>query len=91
MQRVAILVDSWNLLKAADRLKRRVDLAELAHAAPAHSPNRYSAFQCFYIGPSSGFSAAQRVERLAEEAHGLGVSSGNLIYEALSDSFVSAR
>jgi hypothetical protein len=48
MQRVAILVDGWNLLKAADRLKRRVNLAELAHAAPAHSPNRYSAFR----GPS---------------------------------------
>ena len=68
MQRVAILVDDWNLLKAADRLKRRVDLAELAHAALARSLDRYIAFQRFYIGPNSGFGAAQRVERLAEEA-----------------------
>ena len=29
MQRVALLIDDWNLLKAADRLKRRVNLAEL--------------------------------------------------------------
>jgi len=68
MQRVAILVDDWNLLKAADRLKRRVNLAELAHAALACSLDRYVAFQRFYIGPNSGFGAAQRVERLAEEA-----------------------
>jgi len=57
MQRIAILVDGWNLLKAADRLKRRVNLAELAHAALAHHPDRYIAFQRFYIGPNSGFSA----------------------------------
>ncbi len=34
MQRVAILVDGWNLLKAADRVKQRVNLAELARAVP---------------------------------------------------------
>ena len=67
MQRVAILVDGWNLLKAAGRLKRRVNLAELAHAALAHCPHRYIAFQRFYIGPNSGFGTAQRVERLVEE------------------------
>jgi len=72
IQRVAILVDGWNLLKAADRLKRRVNLAELAHGALAHSPDRYIAFQRFYIGPNSGLGAAQRVERLAEEARSLG-------------------
>ena len=54
-------------MKAADRLKRRANLAELAHAALAHSPDRYIAFPRFYIGPNSGFGAAQRVERLAEE------------------------
>jgi hypothetical protein len=32
MQRVALLIDSWNLLKAVGRLKRRVNLAELARA-----------------------------------------------------------
>jgi len=68
MQRVAILVDGWNLLKAAGRLQRRVNLAELAHATLAHCPHRYIAFQRFYIGPNSGFGTAQRVERLAEEA-----------------------
>ena len=60
MQKVAILVDGWNLLKAADRLKRRVNLAELAHAALAHSPDRYIAFQRFYFGSNSGFGVAQR-------------------------------
>jgi len=53
MQRVAILVDGWNLLKAADRLKQRVNLAELAHAALVHQPDRYIAFLRFYIGPNS--------------------------------------
>ena len=48
MQRVAILIDGWNLLKAADRFMRRVNLAELAHAALARSPQRYIAFQRFY-------------------------------------------
>jgi len=72
MQRVAILVDGWNLLKAADRLKRRVNLAELGHAALVHHPDRYIAFQRFYIGPNSGFGTAQRVERLAEEVRSLG-------------------
>src|SRR5512136_1672379 len=76
MQRVVILIDGWNLLKAADRLKRRVNLAELAHAALAHSPDRYIAFQRFYIGPNSGSGAAQRVERLAEEAQSLGYEWG---------------
>ena len=70
MQRVAILVDGWNLLKAADRLKRRVNLVELAHAALAQSPDRYVAFQRFYIDPNSGFGAAQQVGRLVEEARG---------------------
>jgi uncharacterized LabA/DUF88 family protein len=72
MQRVAILVDGWNLLKAADRLKRRVNLAELAHAALAHGPDRYIAFQRFYIGPNSGFGTTQRVERLADQVRSLG-------------------
>jgi hypothetical protein len=34
MQRVALLIDGWNLLKAADRLKRRVNLSDLARATP---------------------------------------------------------
>ncbi len=72
MQRVAILIDGWNLLKAADRLKRRVNLAELAHAALARSPERYIAFQRFYIGPTNGVGPVQRVERLAEEVRTLG-------------------
>ncbi len=72
MQRVAILVDGWNLLKAADRLKQRVNLAELAHAALAHRPDRYMVLQRFYIGLNSGSGVAQRVERLAEEARSLG-------------------
>jgi len=72
MQRVAILVNGWNLLKAADHIKRRVNLAELVHAALAHCPDRYIAFQRFYIGSNSGFDAAQRVERLAKEARRLG-------------------
>jgi len=37
MQRVAILVDGWNLLKAAGRLKGRVRLAEL-RAGSAYGP-----------------------------------------------------
>ncbi len=57
MQRVAILVDGWNLLKAADRLKRCVNLAELAHAALAHGSDQHIAFQRVYIGPNSGFGA----------------------------------
>jgi len=71
MQRVAILVDGWNLLKAADRLKRRVNFAELARAALASHSDRYIVFQRLYIGPNNGFGTTQRVERLAE-VHNLG-------------------
>ena len=53
MQSVALLIDGWNLLKAANRLKRRVNLAKLAHAALVHQPDRYIAFLRFYIGPNS--------------------------------------
>jgi len=53
MQRVAILVDGWNLLKAADRLKQRASLAELAHAASAHGPDRYIASSIFTSAPTA--------------------------------------
>ena len=53
MQRVAILVDGWNLLKAADRLNRRVNLAELAHVALSRSSDRHIAFHRFYVGLNS--------------------------------------
>ena len=55
MQRVAILIDGWNLLEAADRLKRRVNMAELAHVALTQHPDRHVAVQRFYIGPNNRF------------------------------------
>ncbi len=61
MLRVALLVDGWNLLKTADRIKRRVNFGELPRAVVGPNESRDIVFQRFYIGPISGRNAPQRV------------------------------
>ncbi len=68
MQRVAVLADGWNLLKAAHRLGQHVNLSQLPHAIAECQVDRHVVFQRFYVGPSSGRNAQQEVDRLAQEA-----------------------
>jgi uncharacterized LabA/DUF88 family protein len=72
MLKVALLVDGWNLLKTADRLKRRVNFAELPQAAAGNHTSREIVFQRFYLGPISGRNAIQRVRRIEDEARAFG-------------------
>ena len=72
MLRVALLVDGWNLLKTADRLKKRVNLAELPRAAAGNHASREIVFQRFYLGPITGRNALQRVKRIEDEVRAFG-------------------
>ena len=72
MLRVALLVDGWNLLKTADRIKRRVNFGELPRAVIGPNKSRDIVFQRFYIGPISGRNAPQRVGRIADEVKAFG-------------------
>ena len=67
MLRAALLIDGWNILKSADRIKRRVNFGELPHIVTGVNQNRHIVFQRFYIGPITGRNATQRVERIADE------------------------
>jgi uncharacterized LabA/DUF88 family protein len=72
MLRVALLVDGWNILKSADRIKRRVNFGQLPHVVAGANRNREIIFQRFYIGPVTGRNAAQRVGRIADEVRAFG-------------------
>ncbi len=74
MLRVALLVDGWNILKAADRLKRRINFGELPRAVTNANGNksREIVFQRFYIGPVSGRNAPDRIARIADEVKAFG-------------------
>jgi len=72
MLRVALLVDGWNILKSADRIKRRVNFGQLPHVVTGANKNREIVFQRFYIGPITGRNAAQRVGRIADEVRAFG-------------------
>jgi len=72
MLRVALLVDGWNILKSADRVKRRVNFGQLPHVVDGAHKNRQIVFQRFYIGPIIGRNAAQLVGRIADEARAFG-------------------
>ena len=72
MLRVALLVDGWNILKSADRIKRRVNFGQLPHVVAGANKSREIIFQRFYIGPMTGRNAAQRVGRIADEVRAFG-------------------
>ena len=72
MLRVALLVDGWNILKAADRIKRRVNFGQLPHVVVGTHRNREIVFQRFYIGPIAGRNASQRVACIADEVKAFG-------------------
>ena len=72
MLRVALLVDGWNILKSADRIKRRVNFGQLPHVVAGANKNRQIVFQRFYIGPIIGRNAAQLVGRIADEVRAFG-------------------
>jgi uncharacterized LabA/DUF88 family protein len=72
MLKVALLIDGWNLLKTADRLKQRVNLAELPRAAAGNHASREIVFQRFYLGPITGRYALQRVKRIEDEVRAFG-------------------
>jgi len=55
MQRVALVVDGWNILKAADRVRRRINFGELPRVVTAlNGKSREIVFQRFYVGPANG-------------------------------------
>jgi len=72
MLKIALLVDGWNLLKAAHRVRRRVKLGELPHAVVGNHDGRHIVFQRFYVGPITGRNAQQRVGQIAHEARAAG-------------------
>lgn len=72
MLRTALLIDGWNILKSADRIKRRVNFAELPHIVAGVNRDRHIVFQRFYIGPVTGRNATQRVGRIADEVKAFG-------------------
>jgi len=72
MLKIALLVDGWNLLKAAYRVRRRVNLSESPHIVVGSHDNRHIVFQRFYVGPITGRNAQQRVGQIAHEARAAG-------------------
>jgi hypothetical protein len=72
MLRVALLVDGWNILKAANRVMRRVNFGQLPHVVAGVTKSRQIVFQRFYAGPITGRNAPQRVARIADEVKAFG-------------------
>jgi hypothetical protein len=65
-------VDGWNILKAANRVMRRVNFGQLPHVVAGATKSRQIVFQRFYVGPITGRNAPQRVARIADEVKAFG-------------------
>lgn len=67
MQRVALLVDGWNLLKSAERVDRRINFEQLRNIVMGAGREREIVFQRFYMGPPVGLGMSEITRDIERE------------------------